>query len=599
VTALSVGLAIGSLALFEGSSLAGGQTKPMQALHAQTAVHPAVGYWLAASDGGVFNDGSAPFLGSRGGQPLNAPVVGMAATPDGKGYWLAASDGGIFNYGSAGFHGSAGALPLNKPVVGMAATPDGMGYWLVASDGGVFNYGSAGFYSSAGALKLNKPVVGMAATPDGKGYWLVASDGGIFNYGDAGFFSSAGALKLNKPVVGMAATPDGKGYWLVASDGGIFNYGDAGFFGSAGNLALNKPVVGITASPTGLGYWLAASDGGIFNYGDATFMGSQGSLRLNAPVVGIATALSSAPLFTPQTVYWDLFKAGTQNQLEFAATPLTMSSPFTDISGTVGNALHCTSGMTFDSSGRLFVLSAVNSCSAPYASLLQVFNVPVTQSSVPVASFTLPGTGIDDNLTFDNSGNLWIEDNFNNSVSEFTGPFTSSRALTAALTLTNGILSPSGVAVDAAGDVFVANQQSHGTNSIAVFHAPVSNATVPTFLNGLTGPGGLIFDTQGNLYASNNPGANAAIVRYNVNNLGSGATPDIVDPAGLAGLNSYEAGFAWDAEGNLYFADCGNNGAVRVYPTATSQFSSSLAPSVGFTTPPVTGVECAWGIAIG
>jgi hypothetical protein len=128
----------------------------------------------------------------------------------------------------------ATGAPLNKPVVGMAATPDGQGYWLVASDGGIFNYGDAAFFGSMGAMTLNKPIVGMAPTPDGKGYWLVASDGGIFNYGDAAFFGSAGAMTLNKPIVGMAPTPDGKGYWLVASDGGIFNYGDAVFDGSAG-----------------------------------------------------------------------------------------------------------------------------------------------------------------------------------------------------------------------------------------------------------------------------------------------------------------------------------------------------------------------------
>ena len=48
----------------------------------------------------------------------------MAATPDSGGYWLAASDGGVFNYGDAGFFGSAGALTLAKPVVGIAATPE-------------------------------------------------------------------------------------------------------------------------------------------------------------------------------------------------------------------------------------------------------------------------------------------------------------------------------------------------------------------------------------------------------------------------------------------------------------------------------------------
>ncbi len=246
------------------------------------------GYWLAASDGGVFNYGNAQFYGSAGSLKLNKPVVGMAATPDAQGYWLVASDGGIFNYGDAGFFGSTGGLHLNQPVVGMASTPDGQGYWLVASDGGIFNYGDAGFFGSRGGQPLNKPIVGVAATADGQGYWLVASDGGIFGYGDATFYGSTGGLVLNKPVVGMATSPDGHGYWLVASDGGIFNYGNAPFEGSAGGLVLNKPVVGMAATSDGAGYWLGASDGGIFNYGDALFYGSAGGMTLNAPVVGMA-----------------------------------------------------------------------------------------------------------------------------------------------------------------------------------------------------------------------------------------------------------------------------------------------------------------------
>jgi len=80
------------------------------------------GYWEVASDGGIFTFGDAGFYGSMGGQPLNKPVVGIAATPDGKGYWEVASDGGIFTFGDAGFYGSMGGQPLNKPVVGLAAT---------------------------------------------------------------------------------------------------------------------------------------------------------------------------------------------------------------------------------------------------------------------------------------------------------------------------------------------------------------------------------------------------------------------------------------------------------------------------------------------
>jgi len=83
---------------------------------------------------------------------LNRPVVGMAAVPGGRGYWLVASDGGIFAFGSAAFFGSTGGMTLNKPIVGMAATPDGMGYWLVASDGGIFSFGDANFFGSAGGM---------------------------------------------------------------------------------------------------------------------------------------------------------------------------------------------------------------------------------------------------------------------------------------------------------------------------------------------------------------------------------------------------------------------------------------------------------------
>ncbi len=259
---------------------------------------PATGYTLVASDGGIFTYGTAGFYGSMGGKPLNQPIVGMAEAPTGQGtgssgaasggYWLVASDGGIFSFGSSQFYGSMGGKPLNQPVVGMAATPTGQGYWEVARDGGIFAFGTAGFYGSMGGKPLNQPVVGMAATPTGQGYWEVAADGGIFSFGTARFFGSTGALALRAPVVGMAATPTGGGYWLVAADGGVFSFGNAPFEGSTGNLSLVRPVVGMAATPTGGGYWLAAADGGVFTFGKATFEGSAGNLHLVAPVVGIS-----------------------------------------------------------------------------------------------------------------------------------------------------------------------------------------------------------------------------------------------------------------------------------------------------------------------
>ena len=160
----------------------------------------------------------------------------------GEGYWLDASDGGIFAFGDADFFGSMGGTRLNQPAVGMAATPSGQGYWLVARDGGIFAFGDAQFYGSTGNIRLNQPIVGMAATPSGLGYWLVAADGGIFAFGDARFHGSTGDIRLNQPIVSMAPTPSGGGYFLFAADGGVFSFGDANFEGSTGAIRLNQPM---------------------------------------------------------------------------------------------------------------------------------------------------------------------------------------------------------------------------------------------------------------------------------------------------------------------------------------------------------------------
>ncbi len=240
------------------------------------------GYREVASDGGIFSFG-ARFEGSMGGQPLNAPIVGMALDPWTGGYWEVASDGGVFAF-DAPFFGSMGGQPLNAPIVGIAADVATGGYWEVASDGGVFAF-NAPFRGSMGDQQLNAPIVGIAPDFATGGYLEVARDGGVFAF-DAPFHGSMGGTRLNAPMVGIAVDPWSGGYWEVARDGGVFAF-DAPFFGSMGGTALVRPVVGIAADPAVGGYWEVASDGGVFNF-DATFFGSAGGVALAAPVVGIA-----------------------------------------------------------------------------------------------------------------------------------------------------------------------------------------------------------------------------------------------------------------------------------------------------------------------
>jgi len=235
------------------------------------AAHPAAA--AVTHDNEVYAFGSASFHGSTATFSLARPIVAMATTANGQGYWLVASDGGIFAF-NAPFYGGLSGWPLAQPVTGITATPSGHGYWIVTADGSVFPFGDAHSYGSLSNKPLNAPIKSLIPGPGGHGYWLYASDGGVFSFGTARFHGSTGGRFLAAPVVGMASTPSGKGYWLVASDGGIFSFGDATFHGSTGGRVLAAPVVGMARDGSGHGYWLAGADGGVFTFGDAHFKGS-------------------------------------------------------------------------------------------------------------------------------------------------------------------------------------------------------------------------------------------------------------------------------------------------------------------------------------
>jgi len=246
---------------------------------------PSGAYWLVTSKGQVFASGSAKSYGSLPAKEQSSPVVGMAATADGRGYWLATANGKVYSFGDAVNYGSPAASHLAADIVGIAATPDGKGYWLAAADGGVFNYGDAKFYGSAAKAHLAAKVTGIAATPDGKGYWLAASDGGIFNYGDATFAGSAANLHLANPIVGVAAAPTGKGYWLLSSGGAVYAYGSATHFGRIQGL-VPSPARALVRTSDGFGYWVVSANGTAAGFGDA---GGQGS-----PTVAAKTVVAGA-----------------------------------------------------------------------------------------------------------------------------------------------------------------------------------------------------------------------------------------------------------------------------------------------------------------
>ena len=151
------------------------------------------------------------------------------------------------------------------------------------------------------------------------------------------------------------------------------------------------------------------------------------------------------------------------------------------------------------------------------------------------------------------------------------------------LTLTGATLGqPSGIAVDAGGNVYIADAQR---NVIVRANADGTNATVLA-LTGLTaplsGPEGLALDATGTtLYIVDS--GRARVVKVALASLV--ATP--VTITGGLPFNPY--GLAVDASGTLYIADSGNRRIFRVLPSGAA--AAILTPSYSFSVP--TGITVA------
>jgi hypothetical protein len=106
----------------------------------------------------------------------------MASTPTGHGYWLVASDGGVFALGDAWFVGSAGAEPTTSPAVGIVPDPTGGGYWLGLRDGTIQSFGTASTVHAFVPLTGTPAIAAAAHGGHGTELWATTPRGGLIAY---------------------------------------------------------------------------------------------------------------------------------------------------------------------------------------------------------------------------------------------------------------------------------------------------------------------------------------------------------------------------------------------------------------------------------
>jgi hypothetical protein len=219
------------------------------------------GYWLDASDGGVFSFGDTQFYGSIPGlglnpagsgkaHSLNAPIVGMVPSHDQGGYFMVASDGGVFAFGDAHFAGSCpGIGGCSGAAVAVMPDASGNGYWLVTASGHVYTFGDAPYLGQPGSQ--SSPITSAVATPDGGGYDILDANGQVFAYGDAnGSLGNvtSGAVGGFNPASAIFVTSDNGGYWVSDALGDVFTFGDAPNDGSMAGTHLNGSIIAASGS---------------------------------------------------------------------------------------------------------------------------------------------------------------------------------------------------------------------------------------------------------------------------------------------------------------------------------------------------------------
>src|SRR5208337_3322479 len=173
-------------------------------------------------------------------------------------------------------------------------------------------------------------------------------------------------------------------------------------------------------------------------------------------------------------------------------------------------------------------------------------NVGSATSQSPVSTFVPSNAGLDGPycMSFDASGNLYVANAENNTISKVTP------AGTVSTFVSSGLSDPSGLAFDSSGNLYVANYSGNTISKVT------PGGTVSTFVSsGLSGPGDLAFDASGNLYVANYSG-------NTISKVTPGGTVSTFVSSGLSG----PGGLAFDASGNLYIVNGGANTISKVTP---------------------------------
>jgi sugar lactone lactonase YvrE len=192
-------------------------------------------------------------------------------------------------------------------------------------------------------------------------------------------------------------------------------------------------------------------------------------------------------------------------------------------------------------------------------------------------------------LAVDAGGNIYVADNFSGAVTIVSPPGSPS------LGSVSGLNGPFGIAVDTQGNLYITEDGVGDSVNDVIKETRVSTpggytytpSVLPT--TGLNTPYGIAVDTHGSVYIAD--GDNARVVKETPS--GSSYIQSTVPTSTL----SLPMGVAVDASGNLYIADLGNDRVLKETVSGTSYTESTVADHL-FKTPVGVAVDASGNVYI-
>jgi len=343
-------------------------------------------------------------------------------------------------------------------------------------------------------------------------------------------------------VVGVSLDALGN---LYVSDSGNSEIFEIPYEGAGSTAALNPSDQYVVATGVGINTSPAFDSAGNLYYTDSNstiYELTRGNANFGASAVG-------TPVTATLNVYF--------NQ---AATPATIG--FVSGTGifTSGTAVSgsCAAG-TAVAAGSSCTIQASFTPAVPGVATGAV--VLADSTGAPIATAGLYGTGLGAGLTADPGTTAGVG---------------------------SGLKTPSSAALDATGDLFIADAASN-----AVWQIPAGSTTPVPIGNGLNGPLGVAVDGAGNVYIADTGHSRIVEVPVVGGALSATSQVDVVATGGLvAGVAlSSPAGVSTDSEGGLYIADTGNNRVLYLPNEQDWDLTAAVTLGTGLSGPLATTVS--------